>query len=376
MIAVEATGKHRCVRLRVHAPLLIGLAAACTPSPSSLAWTIDFEPDAPRPPEVTAVRAWIRAGGCESGATIYDVVLTPSGEMVAVPPVLEDGTFGFGADALDAECRVVARACEEVVVPSASQVTLLLDTLEPPGEGCAAPSVCAAGRCVGGIDAGPTDGGANDAGDRIDAGPPCSSTETDCGDGGDDDCDAMIDCADPDCAEQTCAGGARCGGGVCCSTCVSAGACVASTSPAACGSGGEACVRCPDCVDCRSGVCSGDVTAGTACRSGVCIGSPATTCCTGCVDGDDVTGTCLPGSSDSACGDGGDPCASCGANATCSSRNECCGGCTLTSGACWPGTSRLNCGTGGAECVNCGTGFDCCPAPSGVGGMCVSGGCP
>jgi hypothetical protein len=47
----------------------------------------------------------------------------------------------------------------------------------------------------------------------LERGRPCALSETSCGDGADDDCDGMIDCADPDCAtDATCTAGGLCAG--------------------------------------------------------------------------------------------------------------------------------------------------------------------
>jgi hypothetical protein len=74
-------------------------------------------------------------------------------------------------------------------------------------------SYCYLGVCVapeegdasvedgGGHDAGPQDGGSEDAGPVC---TPSAPREQSCADGSDDDCDGLIDCADPDCAGAVC----------------------------------------------------------------------------------------------------------------------------------------------------------------------------
>lgn len=343
-----------------YAPLL---AIACTAPAASLEWTIDFAEDAPRPPEVASVRAFIVEGGCAGTEIVYDVTIVPS-SMTMSPPRLDDGTWGFGAEARDSSCALVAEACEDVVVPGTVEVLLVLDAVRPPGPGCVAPAVCAGGACTAG-DAGMIDAG-RDAG--RDAGPPCPARETSCGDGIDEDCDGPTDCADTDCDHQACSGG-RCIGAVCCTTCERGdGACAASATNNACGSGGAPCVACPECAPCNGGACGAPV-AGTSCTGGTCAGTPPT-CCTGCVSG----GTCMPGTSASACGDGGDACIACAVGEGCTSRG-CCDGCTApASGFCRSGRSGASCGNAGAECASCPAGSTCCTVPTG-GGMCTAGGC-
>ncbi|MHB8876926.1 MAG: hypothetical protein ACYC8T_24785 [Myxococcaceae bacterium] len=66
-------------------------------------------------------------------------------------------------------------------------------------------------------DGGDFDGGSPDGGD-LDAGPPvpaCVPREADCSNSADDDLDGLTDCADGDCAGQTCRAGAVCEGGLC-----------------------------------------------------------------------------------------------------------------------------------------------------------------
>jgi hypothetical protein len=115
------------------------------------------------------------------------------------------------------------------------------------------------------------------------------SGETSCGDGADNDCDGLIDCADNDCAAVTCAtaGGSA---GVC-----DAGACVCDkteTRETTCGDGKDN--DCDNLIDCADPDCLGKICDG---NGKVCPGPAPSTC-----------GVCLTGSTETAaqCGDGKD----------------------------------------------------------------------
>ena len=87
---------------------------------------------------------------------------------------------------------------------------------------CSATAACARGLCVEGQCfavgdselCAPTEVCAPDVGcvlrPDVDAGPPCPPSETACADGEDDDCDGLLDCADPDCVGQACDDGSVC----------------------------------------------------------------------------------------------------------------------------------------------------------------------
>ena len=87
-----------------------------------------------------------------------------------------------------------------------------------------APDAGASGVDAGGFDAGRPDAGATgprDAGSCT----PTATSETSCGDGIDDDCNGLTDCADPACAGQSCGGAGTCStGGTC-----NGGACTGGT---------------------------------------------------------------------------------------------------------------------------------------------------
>ena len=90
-----------------------------------------------------------------------------------------------------------------------------------------------------------------------DAGPGCPAVETNCADAFDDDCDGLVDCADPDCGGRSCDDGNAC------------------TEDDVCGGDGGACAGTPiECDD--DNVCTDD-----ACdpASGACVFEPNTASC-------------------------------------------------------------------------------------------------
>jgi hypothetical protein len=109
-------------------------------------------------------------------------------------------------------------------------------------------------------------------------------------------------------------------------------------------------------------------------------------CCT-------ATGACNAGTTGISCGSGGGLCQQCAAgsncvNQTCETVAPCsptnCGGCCAANGSCVSGTSNANCGEGGVACTSCGAGQICqgnqcvaepivCVAPlTNCGGNCVN----
>jgi hypothetical protein len=72
---------------------------------------------------------------------------------------------------------------------------------------CEVDDDCPAKLCYRGVCMAPPEDAGSDDGGSDDAGPACTSTsakEPNCGDGADDDCDGLSDCADPDCADRVC----------------------------------------------------------------------------------------------------------------------------------------------------------------------------
>jgi hypothetical protein len=152
---------------------------------------------------------------------------------------------------------------------------------------------------------------------------------------------------------------ARCNDGGCATGCCDArGACQPGTSDTACG----------------FGVCTDCTTSGRAClyqeclfpsseagaNGGVCS---AQTCPSGCCD---LQGRCQPGLTGTACGNFGSNCLNCTANgATCSNQQcsaaagpaacagDTCGGCCDALGTCSAGTSDTRCGESGEPCADC-----------------------
>lgn len=179
------------------------------------------------------------------------------------------------------------------------------------------------------------------------------SSDDACGKGGDSCSDCTVTALK--CTDQRCGGGTQpCGASTCNGGCCAGGKCQAGTVDLACGKGGVAC------VDCKA--------AGKTCEaaSQTCKGTTpscsATTCAAGCCQG----GACMAGNTDSACGKGGASCADCkAAGKTCDSATSACSSgpttCDATScplgccqgGGCKMGTTESACGQGGAPCASC-----------------------
>lgn len=170
--------------------------------------------------------------------------------------------------------------------------------------------------------------------------PDGGGTELSCADGVDNDCDGNADCADSNCANQTCnANGRRCVGTVC--TCTGGGTELCATP------GDEDCNGLSDCADpsCTTGVSCGP-NGRTCSAAKQCICPFGQTRETSCGDGQDND---CDGTSDCADGDcSGMQCSSTGG------QNFCCGGsCAST---------NVN-GDCGYCSLKCGAGFTCSTVP-------------
>ncbi|MBL8954149.1 MAG: hypothetical protein JNK82_25455, partial [Myxococcaceae bacterium] len=159
----------------------------------------------------------------------------------------------------------------------------------------------------------------------------CGGASETCNDGADNDCDGMIDCADPQCASAACGAGRTCQGGTC---------------------------------RCASGCCSStDCTGGQTCQSGACT----------CPAGQKLCGTsCI---SQSACCNTGD-CSSVmgsqcdGGSCSCPAGQKACGSSCIAGSSC---CSPTDCPATGQQCVS---GTCACPAGQApCNGACAPGGC-
>lgn len=140
-------------------------------------------------------------------------------------------------------------------------------------------------------------------------------------------------CETPLCVNQACVKkpvadltpcfGGMCYSGACCQGCWDGSQCLAGTNVAACGQYGEVCLPCPT-GPCTVATCPGscDISwapEGTACPGGSCHSGD---CCQGCWDA--KSSYCHAGTTLSACGTGGVPCATCGAGQVCDTSSGSC----------------------------------------------------
>lgn len=161
----------------VASALVLGvLATSCAPPPHVLRWRVEFATAVLRM-RTDAVVTRVLAGGCD-GEVLYDVRIRAADNMTVPPPLLGPGTYGLAAFAINGSCAIVASDCQEVVMPSEGELTLVLSS------GTGAPDcpadVCMTGGC--GSDAGPHDGGPRDAA-QSDAGD--AAMDASIGDAGD-----------------------------------------------------------------------------------------------------------------------------------------------------------------------------------------------
>ncbi len=153
--------------------------------------------------------------------------------------------------------------------------------------------------------------------------------------------------APPPCSPSTCAG-----------CCDASGACQAGTATSACGAGGKACEACagPQATCAQPG--------------GYCAAFPAcgpVTCPDGCCDAD---GNCVGGKESASCGQKGQACQNCAAaSQECAPQGFCftgkhcgpdnCAGCCTLTGECVAGSANDACGQYGSICSSCAGGAEC-----------------
>lgn len=198
---------------------------------------------------------------------------------------------------------------------------------------CLGNSICQGGICTN-ISGPSKDGGTNnqnDAGMNMNDGGTCSG----CLRNGQ--CITTIDnlnCGANGGLCDTCTGSETCNvaQGVCqdpsCNGCVSSSGCIAlsSQSNSQCGANGAACVACGANQTCVNGVCQNNQT-----------GCNSTNCANGCCTS---TGTCVPGTTNTSCGAGGNFCTSCAGGQTCTA--------TTGGGQC---QTTMTAGTYGSACT-------------------------
>lgn len=170
-------------------------------------------------------------------------------------------------------------------------------------------------------------------------------------------------------AQGVCSSG---GGGACNATNCAAGCCgfddkcKLGRSATECGVGGVSCQVCGAGEQCENQSCTK-------------VSCDATTCPTGCCS---ATGDCLPGTTEGACGSGGQACKTCDGqtceNGQCKAIAKPCdaticpNGCCDSDGTCVTSPTDQKCGGGGEACEACGTGQTC----DGGKCTCTSSSCP
>ncbi len=149
----EPDSVRRLSRLGAPAVLASLLGSGCAPS---LDLNVTIDPEARDPARVTVeVHADVSCDEVASAGTplspLYSDDVAP-GEAVAALPDLPRGRYAATATAFDAACRVVARGCADLELPSESALRELVATALPVtarGE-CAAIASCDRGRCSAG----------------------------------------------------------------------------------------------------------------------------------------------------------------------------------------------------------------------------------
>ena len=184
------------------------------------------------------------------------------------------------------------------------------------------------------------------------------------------DCTAFGASCDP--SKRECTQPQPCSAGTCpTGCCADTFTCVAGTSSAQCGKGGEVCRNCTT----EGKFCSG---ATHSCSSTPTCG-PGT--CSGCCDANDTCHTSLDSTT---CGLGGKACQNCAAtggtcdvasgsciNTACNPSSCAYGCCDASTGQCLKGLEQSSCGYGGEACHPCSNGASCQPTPTG-GGVCTT----
>lgn len=164
--------------------------------------TIRWEYSMPSSLDGSAMVARVRAGSCAGTDVIFERGFV-DGMSSGDGPVLGAGTYGVEIEVLGTACDIVARGCEEVTLPDAEVVHVIITAITPVA--ACSPDRCMDGVCEmadAGIDAGELDAGTDDVG-TSDV-PPSDTPAPDVGVG--DECTSATDCP---CGGDVCTGG-RC----------------------------------------------------------------------------------------------------------------------------------------------------------------------
>jgi len=148
------------------------VASACgDEDPRDLRWRLVFG-DRVSAERARGYEATILTTGCTDTATpVYSSRAAAGESFSSRPPVLQPGTWGFAARAMDGACRWYAQGCSELTLPvkAGTVVEVRLDASPEEEPACTGSERCYDGVC-GGPDAGPgEDAGEPDSG--LDAGP-------------------------------------------------------------------------------------------------------------------------------------------------------------------------------------------------------------
>ncbi len=185
----------------------------------ALSWLVRFE-DESLSARATLLRGEILEGECDSGVFLYraDQDRDGSGQMEA-PPSLPPGRYSFVGTAQDGSCRLFARGCTTVDLPSEGMEIVV--SLQPSEE----VELCGASSCMNGR---------------------CTNCESD------DDCAECLTCdpatrgceVRPEKEGMSCGSGGMCRSGACCVGCWDGSLCQAGDTPDACGVSGGSCQVC------------------------------------------------------------------------------------------------------------------------------------